>query len=264
MEDNRLAWLLLATSFFILIMTVIPVLFDLPNISPWFTGDALWRFFDPLITLPLNLFIITRANIMTSGRSDYSTVTWLLWSFGAAIYCQFHGVHTAAALFKHPIEDFNAAYPDLVIQYPVLQEMYLNMENLWEHYIAHYLYAAGAMVMSWVQLFAFRNQLHGPLPKTTQTVWCIGIIFYGLLLAGVAIEFPVGLYVGLAYTIVIGLICILIMVLNPLNLKRGGLLTMGRRMVIQFYLGACVIGLLVIIIWIGIYGFKNRKAAGVV
>lgn len=70
-EDNRLAWLLLGTAFFTLIMTVIPVVADLPNISPWFTGDALWRFFDPLITLPLNLFIITRADIMVSGRSSY-------------------------------------------------------------------------------------------------------------------------------------------------------------------------------------------------
>lgn len=70
-EDNRLAWLMLGTAFFTLIMTVIPVVCDIPNISPWFTGDALWRFFDPLITLPLNLFIITRADIMTSGRSNY-------------------------------------------------------------------------------------------------------------------------------------------------------------------------------------------------
>lgn len=70
-EDNRLAWLLLGASFFILIMTVIPVLADIPNISPWFTGDALFRFFDPLITLPLNLFIMTRADIMTNGKTNY-------------------------------------------------------------------------------------------------------------------------------------------------------------------------------------------------
>jgi hypothetical protein len=70
-EDNRLAWLMLGTSFFTLLMTIIPVICDIPNISPWFTGDALWRFFDPLITLPLNLFIITRADIMTSGKSNY-------------------------------------------------------------------------------------------------------------------------------------------------------------------------------------------------
>lgn len=156
------------------------------------------------------------------------------------------------------------AHPELVAQYPILQEMYLNMESLWEHYIAHCLYAGGAMIMSWVQLFAFRNQIHGPLPKNTQTVWCIGIIIYGLLLAGVAIEFPEGLIVGLVYTLVIGFICISLMIFNPHNLPRGGLFTMGRRMVIQFYLGACIIGLVIIIIWIAIFGMVNRKAAGVI
>lgn len=70
-EDNRLAWLMLGTALAILIMTVVPVLANIPNITPWFPGDALFRFFDPLITLPLNLFIITRADIMTSGRSNY-------------------------------------------------------------------------------------------------------------------------------------------------------------------------------------------------
>lgn len=164
---------------------------------------------------------------------------------------------------KHPVEDFNLAHPELVQQYPILEQIYLYMENVWEHYIAHYLYAAGAVIMSWVQLFAFRNQIHGPLPTTTKIVWCLGIIFYGLLLAGVAIEFPYGTIVGLVYTILIGLVCIAMMVFNPRGLRRGGLLTMGRRMVIQFYLGACVIGLIIIIIWIGKFGFENRKSAGV-
>lgn len=141
--------------------------------------------------------------------------------------------------------------------------MYSNMRDLWEHYIAHYLYAGGAMMMSWVQLFAFRNQVHGPLPTITKAIWCIGSIVYGLLLAGVAIEFPQGLIVGLVYTIVIGSICISMMLFNQLNLPRGGIFTMGKRMVIQFYLGACVLGLLIIIIWIGKFGFLNRKAAGI-
>lgn len=105
-EDNRLAWLMLGTAFFTLLMTIVPVIADIPNISPWFTGDALWRFFDPLITLPLNLFIVTRADVMVTGKSNYwgalseASVVWLLWCFGASIYTQFHGVHTAAALFK--------------------------------------------------------------------------------------------------------------------------------------------------------------------
>lgn len=71
-EDNRLAWLLLGTSLSILLMTVIPVLADIPYVSyPWFSGNSLFRLFDPLITLPLNLFIITRADVMSTGRSNY-------------------------------------------------------------------------------------------------------------------------------------------------------------------------------------------------
>lgn len=136
------------------------------------------------------------------------------------------------------------------------------MRDLWEHYIAHYLYAGGAMIMSWAQLFAFRNQVHGPLPTTTKIVWIIGTIVYGLLLAGVAIQFPDGTKVGLVYSILIGSVCAAMLLLNRKNLKLGGLITMGRRMVIQFYLGACILGLLIIIIWISIFGFLNRKGAG--
>lgn len=80
-EDNRLAWLMLGTALSILIMTVVPVVCDIPNISPWFPGDSLFRFFDPIITLPLNLFIITRADIMTSGRSNYCRLCQLFFYY---------------------------------------------------------------------------------------------------------------------------------------------------------------------------------------
>lgn len=140
--------------------------------------------------------------------------------------------------------------------------MYSNMRDLWEHYIAHYMYAAGAMAMSWVQLFVFRNQVHGPLPTTTKVIWCLGSLVYGLLIAGVAIEFPHGLIVGLIYSVVIGLATLTMLLLNKQNLTQGGLFTMGKRMVIQFYLGSCIVGFIIIIIWIGKYGLLNRKAAG--
>ncbi|KAL0092461.1 hypothetical protein J3Q64DRAFT_1719061 [Phycomyces blakesleeanus] len=268
--DNQLAWLMLWTALSMLLMTVIPVLADIPDINPWFNGNTLWRLFDPVITLPLNLFVITRADVMvTGGRSrncgflSEQSIGWLLWAIGAGIYVQGHGMHTAAALFKHPIEDFNLAHPELVTQYPILHEMYLNMEDLWEHKIAHYMYAFGGMWMSWAQIYVFRNQVHGPLPKFPKIVWALGSFIYGLLLAGVAIEFPAGLIVGLVYTTVIGSICVATILLNKRSLPHGGLLTMGRRMVPQYYLGSCVVGLIIIIGWLGKYGFKNRKESGV-
>jgi hypothetical protein len=77
-EDNRLAWLLLGTSFFILLWTVIPVVVDFGYITPWFTGDALWRLFDPVITLPFSLFIMTRADVMcTGGQPHYCKCPFL-------------------------------------------------------------------------------------------------------------------------------------------------------------------------------------------
>ncbi|KAI8993374.1 hypothetical protein BDB01DRAFT_776107 [Pilobolus umbonatus] len=268
-QDSRTAWLLLLTAFFILLLTTVPAVADLPDINVWFTGDALWRLFDPIITLPLSLFVMTRADIMDQGgRPNYwislseRSVGWLVWSIGAGIYVQGHGIHTAAALFKHPIQDFNRAHPELVVQYPVLEQMYSNMRDLWEHDIAHYMYAGGAMVMSWAQLFVFRNQVHGPLPTSTKIVWCLGILVYGLLLAAVAIDFPYGLVVGLIYAGGLSVVCISMMLFNTRYLPRGGLFTMGRRMVIQYYLMACVIALVIIIVWICIYGLKTRKAAG--
>ncbi|KAI8089140.1 uncharacterized protein BX664DRAFT_332283 [Halteromyces radiatus] len=270
-QDRWLAWLLLGASFSMLFFTLVPVVANLPDVVPsWFSGDALWRLFDPLFTLPLNLFIMTRASSIMNGKARYwgnwseQTVGWLFWSLGAALFVQGHGLHTASAMFKHPVQDFNLAHPDIVDQYPVLQQIYSYMRDLWEHIIAHYMYAFGGMVMSWAQLFAFRNQVHGPLTIGTKIVFALGSLVYGLLLAGIAIEFPDGLYVGLVYSIVIGLICICLMVFKPNGLsKGGGILTMGRRMVLQFYLGACVVGLIIVIIWIGIYGFQNRLAAGV-
>ncbi|KAI7866822.1 hypothetical protein BDF14DRAFT_1808254 [Spinellus fusiger] len=268
--DHQLAWLMLLTALSTLLLTIIPVVASLPQITFWFNGNTLWRLFDPIITLPLNLLIMTKASAIASGGKprycgfiSERSVGWAFWAIGAGIYVQGHGLHTAAALFKHPIQMFNEDHPELVAQYPILYEMYLNMEDLWEHKIAHYMYAVGGMWMTWAQLFVFRNQVHGPLPKSTTALWILGSIGYGLLLAGVAIEFPVGLIVGLVYTLFLSTVCLCIILVNKRNIPKGGLLTMGRRMVPQFYLGACAIGFVIIIGWIGKYGLQNRKAAGV-
>ncbi|KAG2185039.1 hypothetical protein INT43_000952 [Umbelopsis isabellina] len=269
-SDTFVAVTMLGTALAMLLLTTIPVVATIPDFSVWFSGDALWRLFDPLITLPLNLSIVMQAEVFHTGGKHRFFGAWsersfalIIWAIGAGIYVQGHGIHLAAAMFKHPIQQFNLDNLDLVAQYPILNEMYLNMEDLWEHKIAHYMYAFGGMWMSWVQLFLYRNQVHGPLSLFTKIIWIIGTILYGVLLAGVAIEFPDGLYVGLVYTIVIGTICILIITLKANGLRRGGILTMGQRMVIQYYLGACVIGLVVVIAWIAKYGFQNRKAAGI-
>lgn len=112
------------------------------------------------------------------------------------------------------------------------------------------------------------------------------------LMVGVSLSFhvsydPLSLFlVGLPYTILLGIVCTLLITFNQQGLSKGGILTMGRRMVLQYYLGkqwgntrdhcygnhsnitstivgASVVGLIIIIGWIGKYGFNNRTAAGI-
>ena len=58
---------MLATALAMLLLTTIPVVATIPDISIWFSGDALWRLFDPLITLPLNLSIMLQAEVFQTG-----------------------------------------------------------------------------------------------------------------------------------------------------------------------------------------------------
>lgn len=72
-------------------------------------------------------------------------------------------------------------------------------------------YYIGAVWMSWVQIFVFRNQLHGPLKTGDQIVFAIAALIYGLLVAGVAIDFPYGTY----GTCIVSLSLLAVIVLTP-------------------------------------------------
>ena len=75
-----------------------------------------------------------------------------------------------------------------------LESIYSYMRNLWEHIIGHYMYAAGAVIMSWAQIAAFCDQTHGPLTTGYQVLFCIASLVYGLLIGAIAIDFPGGCY----------------------------------------------------------------------
>ncbi|KAI8148351.1 hypothetical protein BJV82DRAFT_663731 [Fennellomyces sp. T-0311] len=235
-KDRQLAWLLLFTPLLILIFTAVPATADLPAVDSMTTGDAIWRLIDPVITVPPNLFIMFCADTTRYHYGWTSTLIWLVWSIACGIYVQGHGVHLAAALFKHPVQDFILKHNDLLASNPVLLEeldgIYSYMRNLWEHDIAHYMYAFGAALMSWTQIAAFCDQVHGPLSVPIKVIFCIASLVYGLLIGAIAIDFPAGTIVGLVYTLALGSTCILLITLGRRkDLKYGGLLTLGRRMV---------------------------------
>ncbi|KAI9288681.1 hypothetical protein BC943DRAFT_163260 [Umbelopsis sp. AD052] len=86
---------MLATALVMLLLTTIPVVVSIPDISIWFSGDALWRLFDPVITLPLNLSIMLQAEVFQTGGKPRFLGVWsertfamILWAIGAGIYVQ--------------------------------------------------------------------------------------------------------------------------------------------------------------------------------
>ncbi|KAL1917040.1 uncharacterized protein VTP21DRAFT_5238 [Calcarisporiella thermophila] len=257
--------LLIASSLSMLIFTVIPVIVKFPYITSWFASSAVYRFIDPLVTLPLNYFLLVNSEVFLHnvygkkrflGLSEKNFIA-LLFMMSAAIYVQFHGVHTASAMFKHPVEQFNDDHPELVQQFPVLYDIYLWMEDIWEHKIAHYLYAFGGACMIACQLYAYRAQVHQRLTGGQTALWGLAVLIYALIVAGVAIEFPGGQIVGLVYS------ALMAVVIGLYTYLSGGLFTRGRRLVLQTLLMAYILAFVIVVIYtIAVGGFKNRKSAG--
>ena len=119
------------------------------------------------------------------------------------------------------------------------------------------MYAGGAILIALCNIIAFRNQRHNsPHSALLITGWILGSLAYGILIAGVAIEFPKGTIVGLAYTLVVGVS------LGIFLIREKGISFHSRRLVLQYYLMSSVVALIIIVIWICIHGFTDRKSAG--
>ncbi|KAF9572537.1 hypothetical protein BGW38_008512, partial [Lunasporangiospora selenospora] len=160
-----------------------------------------------------------------------------------------------------------------------LKEGYLLMQDEWEHLLSHYMYALGALGMSWCEMIAFSRQAlpvgctlvnvgqfyersspssagegHSAKGRKSQggwplvILWVIAGVLYGGIVAGVACQYPKGLYVGLIYVPLL-----LIIVAGFLFYKRG-LFTLGRYYILQTY----VIGAIVALVAIIIYMAKNK------
>jgi len=86
----------------------------------------------------------------------------------------------------------------------------------------------------------------------------LSAVINGLLLGGVAIEFPKGTIVGLIYVLAIGI---------PLGLylskSRLGFFNKGRRLVLQYYLMSFFFAFLIIVTWVAFNrGFIDRESSG--
>ncbi|KAG9288666.1 hypothetical protein G9A89_006767 [Geosiphon pyriformis] len=257
--DNRTIWLLLIAPIWTLLFTAIPVIVKFQGI--W---ADLYRFTEPLVGLTLMYFILSSAEIFSDrlehtrkyfGLIPEQVFSKFLFMIGAAIYGQGAGMHSTAVLAKHKIKDIIIKHPEIISQYPEVQDAYTFLRTDLEHVIGHYLYAGGAVLITWSHLLAFRRQRHDAIENTLSLIpFILGSIAYAILLTGVAINFPKGTIVGLVYVLVIGTPLVIYL------LRSGHLFSKGRRLVLQSYSFGYILSLVFILIWIGVNkGFKDRE-----
>ncbi|CAO3570865.1 unnamed protein product [Mortierella alpina] len=234
-------------------------------------------------------------NFTPNVRSSFKETTRFksllsaVFMFFLIVYVTGAAIHTAAAFFKNTIALFLEQHSQgiglsthpptmgdgqlsltLALQ---LKEGYLLIQDVWEHTISHYLYAFGALGMSWCEMIAYSSQI---LPKGVNlarvghlkrnvfsteattvrsskrlvVLWAVAGVLYGGIVAGVACQYPRGLYVGLAYVACLLLVVSAYILLTPTR----GLFSLGRHYILQTYL----IGGVVAAVAIVSYMAKNR------
>ncbi|CAG8552890.1 7723_t:CDS:2 [Diversispora eburnea] len=185
--EKRIIILLLIAPSWILLYSLIPVLFKLRQ----GIGADIYRFIEPIVTIPVNYFILISAEVFT---------------------------------------DFN------------------NEATI-----------AGAILITWSHLFAYRKQLHYAIHSNFLVpLWFLGGILNGILLSFTAINIQHGTLVGLIYVIIMGSLLAIY-----LRVSSKGLFSKGKKLVLQSYLISYIVGLILIIVWIIVVrGFKDRKSAG--
>ncbi|KAF9097419.1 hypothetical protein BGX29_008084 [Mortierella sp. GBA35] len=215
-----------------------------------------------------------------------------VFTFFLILYVTGAAIHTAAAFFKNILVLFLEQYSQgigLSTHPPTtgdgqlslalasqLKEGYLLIQDTWEHNISHYMYAFGALGMSWCEIVAYSGQVLpvgvnlarvGQVSKKSRLgvrsrksssskrlvlLWILAGVLYGGIVAGVACQYPKGLYVGLAYIAALFLILAIYILTRP----TGGFFTLGRHYILQTYLIACVVAAVAIVIYLGVQRFE--------
>ncbi|KAF9345301.1 hypothetical protein BGX34_004862 [Mortierella sp. NVP85] len=244
--------------------------------------------------------------VKAKSRQDvFRIVLAVVFALFFMLYLTGGAIHTAAAFFKNtiaffldqrsvgialsthaPTEGDGTLSLELAKQ---LKEGYLLMQDAWEHKISHYMYAVGALGMSWCEMIAYSRQKlpvgfslarcgHAvvldngrkvvlvpksspegqgiPNTRSRRLVawWIAAGVLYGAIVAGVACQYPWGIKVGFVY---IGALLVVISGYIVISDSRRhepiGLFSIGKHYILQTYLMAGVIALAIIGIYIAIH-----------
>ncbi|RYY79881.1 hypothetical protein EON63_16980 [archaeon] len=233
-----------------------------PGHRDYYTGNDVIRLIEPIGGTMLNFLVFYHSGIFKHDVYKRNFTCICLFILAAAVYNQGAGFHSCSNMFKNAMQAYD---DDNFTNSSNFNELEYYVRTVWEHIVSHYIYAGGYVCMNLCQLYAYKN-VRAPilgLPCRAKAYLIVSSGLYGLLVAAVAINFPSGLIVGLVYTIVLGIggiggyMCHQYIYRNDQQVGVFG----ARPVVHHFFLG-CVVGLVLILIWIALQGgFKTRSEA---
>jgi hypothetical protein len=268
--------IILLSNLWTLVLTVLPALL---SVSPdnyyahhphWYTGDDVIRFIEPIGGIVWNFWIFYKSGILQKEEKSidrYSFIAIFGFFIGIGIYSQGAGLHSAATMFKNAVEtlpSFSSSSPEADDK---IDDLYFYLQTVWEHQVSHYLYAIGLALIHASQAYVYRN-VKAPQLGLTRIgkilLFCSSLLL-GLLVAGVSIEFPSGIIVGLIYIVLYGIGGIggFLLLQHRRQVEDKSLeLSFGHRPVLHHFFFGYVWALLILIAWIiAVDGFKSRNQA---
>ena len=193
--------------------------------------------------------------------------------FGAALYGQGAGFHSASAMYKSALDTIDKDNDDR------LDPLMYWIHTVWQHIVAHYIYAVGLCIMQATQAYAYRNcrvpcksvgatdsdgNSSSGLALPDKVLLCFASVVLGLLAFGVCIQFPAGTIVGFIYLILYGFgaiggyHCYLYF-----TEKDAAVWQFGNLPVLNYFLLGYSFAFLMLVCWmIAVGGFVSKSQAG--
>lgn len=204
---RRLFAAIFLTTFWTFFMTILPVFAEVQPDNyyaghpGWYTGNDVIRFVEPIGGLLLNFWILHFSGIFDPTATSNSTSSQsciYVFIFGAALYGQGAGFHSASNMYKNCVETLMRTDDDR------LNDLHYYMRTVWQHDASHYIYAVGYILMNVCQAYAFKDHKapYLGLQVGPKLLMILASLMYGILLAAVAINFPYGVLVMLLFIVI--------------------------------------------------------------
>lgn len=229
------------------------------NHPEWYTGDDVMRFIEPVGGVLVNSLIFYHSGIFASPLNEASMAMVGVYLFGCALYLQGGATHAAANMIKNAMKTISNGRDD-----DYYDPLYYYIRTVWEHGVAHYIYAAGLAIMHGMQAFAYRN-IRAPeagLSVKGRALLTVSSGTLAFLAFVVALQFPAGTIVGFIYLLLYGMCAVGGYLLHLYRRgEKKALTSFGHLPVLHHFFAAYVLAFIALIGWI-IHrrGFVSRSS----